>query len=274
MIREHAYAKINLALEIVRKREDGYHELKSLMIPIELKDELIFTKGVGLNFASNVAIADNSIIKVYEVMKNRYNVKEGVSISLIKEIPVGAGLGGGSADIAATIRGLNRFWQLNLDSKEMRKLSIELGSDTLFCLYNSPAIITGRGEYIEFINSEMKFEHITLVVPNYQTSTKEAFKHVTFYQHDNEKFEQIKKSFIENKRDDLKDSLYNDMLDANFILHNESRLYFKAVQTQGLKPHLSGSGSVIYFLDLNQDELERLRELTPSNYQIIKTKQL
>lgn len=274
MIRENAYAKINLALEIIGKRTDGYHELKSLMIPIELKDEIIFTKGEGFNFASNVAIKDNSIIKVYEVMKKRYNVTEGVSISLIKHIPVGAGLGGGSADIAATIRGLNRFWQLNLESKEMRQLATELGSDTLFCLYNVPGVITGRGEHIEFINSPMKFNQITLVVPNYQTETKEAFKYVSFYEHDQSKFDQIVDAFNNNDKTKLKNMLYNDMLEANFKIHSESRLYFKALEARGFKPHLSGSGSVIYLLDLDSDALEQLKELTPSNYQIIKTKQL
>lgn len=274
MIIEYAYAKINLALEIIKKRDDGFHELKSLMIPITLKDEIVFTKGTGLNFASNVAIKDNSIIKVYEVMKKRYDVEEGVSISLIKQIPVGAGLGGGSADIAATIRGLNQFWELNLESKEIRALANELGSDTLFCLYNVAAKISGRGDQIEFINSELKFDNITLVVPNYITITKEAFEHVDFYQHDELKFKALTNAFEQGDYDYVKDNLYNDMLEANFKMHKASKEYFKTLEEFGFKPNLSGSGSVVYFLDLSTEDYLKLKEVTPSEYEIIKTKQL
>ena len=266
--------KINLALEIINKRPDGFHDLKSLMIPISLKDEIIFTKGNGLNFASNVAIKDNSIIKVYEVMKNRYNVSEGVSISLIKNIPVGAGLGGGSADIAATIRGLNQFWNLDLDSKEIRGLANELGSDTLFCLYNVAAKITGRGDEIEFISSSVKLNNITLVVPNYMTMTKVAFEHVEFYQHDASKFDKLIEAYQQGDEAYVRDNLYNDMLEANFKIHPSSRAYFKKLQSKNLHPHLSGSGSVFYFIDLTTEAYMTLKEITPREFEIIKTKQL
>ena len=117
---EHAYAKINLILDIKGKRPDGYHELKSFMIPIDYYDTLEFKPSDDLKLTSSIEIIDNGITKVMQYMKETYQVKTGAHIHLEKKIPIGAGLAGGSSDMTATIRGLDRLWGLNLPSKEKR----------------------------------------------------------------------------------------------------------------------------------------------------------
>ena len=102
---EKAYAKINLILDIVGKREDGYHEHKSLMIPLDFYDELTFEDSDTIQLISNVDIENNAILKTVELIKDTYHIQKGVKITLQKRIPIGAGLAGGSANISATIRG-------------------------------------------------------------------------------------------------------------------------------------------------------------------------
>ncbi|OHE24802.1 MAG: 4-(cytidine 5'-diphospho)-2-C-methyl-D-erythritol kinase, partial [Tenericutes bacterium GWA2_35_7] len=133
MIVEKAYAKINIALDVVRKRKDGYHDLKMIMIPLELHDVITFShhdKDIILN--SEVPIENNAIIKTAKLIKSMFDVKQGAIITLEKHIPIGAGLGGGSADIAATIRGLNQLWELDLSTEKQEEIALKLGSDTLF----------------------------------------------------------------------------------------------------------------------------------------------
>ncbi|PKK96941.1 MAG: hypothetical protein CVV58_03805 [Tenericutes bacterium HGW-Tenericutes-3] len=101
MIKELAHAKINLALDVVKKRKDGYHDLQMIMIPIELHDTLEFKPSAKIELDSNLEIEHNAIIKTAKLMQKRFNIQEGAMIKLDKKIPLGAGLGGGSADIAA-----------------------------------------------------------------------------------------------------------------------------------------------------------------------------
>ena len=175
MIYEKAHAKINLALDVVSKRNDGYHELKMIMIPLDLHDQLSFELHDDIILTSNLEIKDNAVLKTAYLIKEKYNVDQGVSINLTKHIPVGAGLAGGSADIAATIRGLNRLWNLNLNKDQLESVALSLGSDTLFCLYEKPAYVHGRGEYIEFLDSP-EFDDIYLFYPNISVSTAHIFK--------------------------------------------------------------------------------------------------
>jgi len=129
MVIEKAYAKLNLALEVVGKRSDGYHELKMIMIPLELHDTLTFKKSDDIQLNANIDIKNNAILKTIEYMKKKYKVNNGVFVDLDKRIPIGAGMGGGSADISATLRGLNRLWDLNLSLKDLEVDANHLGSD-------------------------------------------------------------------------------------------------------------------------------------------------
>lgn len=121
MIVEYAFAKLNLALDVVRKRNDGFHDLKMIMVPLELSDILTFEESKEIILESNVSIENNAILKTVHLMKEMFNVTDGVKIKLDKRIPIGAGLGGGSADIAATVRGLNQLWNLDFIHQDIRR---------------------------------------------------------------------------------------------------------------------------------------------------------
>ncbi|WP_066185706.1 MULTISPECIES: 4-(cytidine 5'-diphospho)-2-C-methyl-D-erythritol kinase [Gracilibacillus] len=154
-ISEKAPAKINLTLDVLYKREDQYHEIEMIMTTVDLSDRLEFhllqedtIKVVSENrFVPNDQ--RNLAYRAAKFLKDRYHVKQGVRIAIDKQIPVAAGLAGGSSDAAATLRGLNRLWNLGIGTSELASLGAEIGSDVPFCVYNTTALAKGRGEKIE-----------------------------------------------------------------------------------------------------------------------------
>ncbi|MBL4954213.1 4-(cytidine 5'-diphospho)-2-C-methyl-D-erythritol kinase [Neobacillus sp. OS1-32] len=149
-----APAKINLALDVLYKRPDGYHEVEMIMTTIDLADrvELALTNDDKIHILShNRYVPDdqrNLAFQAAQLLKDRYQVKKGVVITIEKIIPVAAGLAGGSSDAAATLRGLNKLWGLGLTLDELAKLGSEIGSDVSFCVYGGTALAKGRGESI------------------------------------------------------------------------------------------------------------------------------
>jgi len=149
---ETAYAKINLGLRILGKRSDGYHEVSMIMQSIGLSDEVIITEGNGIEISTNIeglsCGKDNLAYKAAALLAERYNIVPNVHIILNKKIFMAAGLAGGSSDAAAVLRGLNRYWNLNLYDDRLEALAAELGSDVPFCINGGSAIAKGRGEII------------------------------------------------------------------------------------------------------------------------------
>ncbi|SMC72423.1 4-diphosphocytidyl-2-C-methyl-D-erythritol kinase [Sporomusa malonica] len=149
-----AYAKINLALDVLYKRPDGYHEVAMIMQAISLNDTVALTSqpatiNLSVNIPSLAADTSNLAYRAAALLKEYTQTEQGVHIYLEKRIPLAAGLAGGSADAAAVLKGLNQLWELNLSLDELSKLAARLGSDVPFCLYNGTMLATGRGEVLE-----------------------------------------------------------------------------------------------------------------------------
>ena len=149
---EIAYAKINMGLEILGKRPDGYHEVNMIMQSIGLQDVVEIMPGEGIQISTNLpglsCGPDNLAYRAAALLAERYNVKPNVHIVLNKAIFMAAGLAGGSSDAAAVLRGLNRYWNLKLLDDKLESLAAELGSDVPFCIHGGSAIAKGRGEVI------------------------------------------------------------------------------------------------------------------------------
>lgn len=181
IIYEKAPAKINLTLDILNKRDDGYHEVEMVMTQVDLYDRLELEEldGDTIIISSPVGYIPldekNHAFQAAKLIKERYGVKQGVYIHIDKNIPVSAGLGGGSSDAAATLRGLNRLWQLNLDAEELQKLGAEIGSDVPFCVAGGTALATGRGERLQPIPSPPSC-WVILAKPSVSVSTAEVYR--------------------------------------------------------------------------------------------------
>ena len=167
MIEERAYAKLNVTLEVLRKRADGYHELASIMQTVNLHDTLSFAAADGIGFAcsdASLADDDNLVVRAAHLMRARHGVTRGAAITLTKRIPVAAGLGGGSADAAAALRGLNRLWDLRLPGAELSRLASALGSDVAFLVRGGTALVGGRGDVLEPLPTP-RIPRIVIVTP-------------------------------------------------------------------------------------------------------------
>ena len=155
-----AYAKVNFTLEVLGVRPDGYHELRSVVVPISLADEVVLEPadevtlevvgcgGRGATALPDIGVEDNLAMRAARLMRRVSGRKEGVAITLEKRIPVGGGLGGGSADAAAVLNGLNEMWRLGIPKLELAGLGAEIGSDVPALVLGGPVLMEGRGERV------------------------------------------------------------------------------------------------------------------------------
>ncbi len=174
-----APAKINLFLEILGKRPDGYHELETVMQEISLcdylymeesdKDVLFSCSNPGL-----VAGENNLVVKAVRLFQKESGISKGVKVFLDKKIPVGAGLGGGSSDAAATLSGLNKLWKTGYDEKKLMSMAGKLGSDVAFFILGKTALCKGRGEVVTPFHCEAKYRYI-LIYPKFEISTSMVY---------------------------------------------------------------------------------------------------
>ncbi|MGI6365781.1 MAG: 4-(cytidine 5'-diphospho)-2-C-methyl-D-erythritol kinase [Bacillota bacterium] len=178
-----AAAKINLSIDVLGRREDGYHQVEMVMQTIELCDQVILEPGetgvirVHCSHPHVPSGRENLVWKAANLLRQKYGSPElGADIAIVKNIPVAAGLAGGSTDAAATLKGLNQLWKLNLPHSELAKLGAELGADIPFCLMGGTALARGIGEELTPLPSPPKL-WVTLLKPNLGISTAEVYRH-------------------------------------------------------------------------------------------------
>jgi 4-diphosphocytidyl-2-C-methyl-D-erythritol kinase len=183
-----APAKVNLYLEVLAKRADGYHEIETLMVAVSLYDTLEFKEETSgeIQFACDhadlAATPDNLVVRAAQLLRQRTGCRSGARIRLAKRIPLAAGLAGGSTDAAATLAGLNGLWRLGLTASELALLGAELGSDVAFFFATPAAWCTGRGERIAPLTLGQPL-WVVLVCPPFGLSTAEAYRRVAVPAH-------------------------------------------------------------------------------------------
>jgi len=220
-------AKINLHLEVLGKRKDGYHELAMIMQSINLEDylEIELNNNGVINLSSNNAELDlkedNLIIKAANILRNSYPERNlGANIFLNKNIPIGAGLAGGSSNAAATLIGLNELWSLNLDQLNLKRLALNLGSDVPFFLEGGTQYCFGRGEVIEKYSFDSRLFIIILKDPRVSISTSEIYKKYSDKFHGNYLSSE---SEYESKRNNLRflDFSHDNFLNRKIKIRND-----------------------------------------------------
>jgi 4-diphosphocytidyl-2-C-methyl-D-erythritol kinase len=180
MLYEKAPAKINLTLDVLYKRPDNYHEVEMVMTTVDLADRIgLEARQDGLIkiISADRYVPDdnrNFAYQAAQLLKDTYGIEQGVDIHIEKEIPIAAGLAGGSSDAAATLRGLNTLWNLGLSLDELAELGAKIGSDVSFCVYGGTALATGRGEKIEHITAPPSC-YVVLAKPKIGVSTAEVY---------------------------------------------------------------------------------------------------
>lgn len=242
-------AKINLGLNIVAKRNDGYHDIESCFYPIPIKDALEIIPAEKSSFeTAGLSIPglsdDNLVLKAYELLKADYHLTP-VEIILHKNIPMGAGLGGGSADGAFMLTLLNEFFNLELSNEKLESYALQLGSDCPFFITNKPKLVSGRGEIFENTSLDLSGYFLALAFPEIHIGTAEAYQVVKPKRPEISIKEIIEKYPVE----DWKGKLVNDFEAGIFEKYPKLKQIKNRFYDNGaVYASMTGSGSTIFGL--------------------------
>lgn len=276
-VKELAPAKINLYLDVLGKRDDGFHDIETLMQEVALSDDVIIEnkaeeeRGVTLNISGNdelPADESNLVIRAYRAFTNAHPLNGAVHITLNKRIPTAAGLGGGSADAAATLRGLNRVANLAVSENELLKMAEKLGSDVPFCLIGGRAMCYGKGEALEPLSRDKEL-HLLIVKTDESVSTPKAYAML----------DSIYNDFRQGREDDGRKAILTALKNGNYDrLYNifDEPVLSQCPKAKSAKETLlslgasaalmSGSGPSVFGIFESREALEKAREIIENDF--------
>ena len=264
MLYEKAPAKINLTLDVLYKRPDNYHEVEMVMTTVDLADRIGLEPredGLIKILSADRYVPDdhrNFAYQAAQLLKDTYGVGQGVNIHIEKEIPIAAGLAGGSSDAAATLRGLNKLWNLNLSTDELAELGAKIGSDVSFCVYGGTAIATGRGEKIEHIAAPPSC-FVVLAKPKIGVSTAEVYGGLKIEGLEHPNTKQMLQAIETNDYDLVCASLGNVLETVTLKLYPEVVTIKEQMQRFGADAVLmSGSGPTVFGLVDSESRATRI----------------
>ena len=260
-----ANCKINIGLDVLRRRDDGYHDLSTVMFPVEgLYDDVEVVKCDGCSSFRVEGIEvdcdpeQNICMKALRLMQSRYGIGE-VAITLTKRVPFGAGLGGGSADGTAVILALNEIFSLGLDEATLIALAAELGSDTAFFVRNTSQLCEGRGEIMTPIDLNLKGYTLVLIKPDEGVSTREAYAGVTPAVPSRSLSERLVAPI-----EQWQGSVKNDFEPSVFASHPRlAKLKQQLLDGGATYAAMSGSGSTLFGIFADREAAEKFRSATP-----------
>jgi len=256
-----AYAKINLGLKVLRQRADGYHDLESVMQQVSLADTLLFEPAAvrGCNFFCTdprLSGPENLVNRAAALLQKKHGRKlPGVQITLYKSIPAEAGLAGGSADAAAALVGLNRFWKLDLHKSELLEAGAELGSDVPFCLIGGTALAGGRGERLQELPPLPFFWTVIAVPENEAISTAASYNSFDKRKMGEPPLEPLVEAIHDRDKQKIISWLARDFTNTLETAVDSCSSKVKGIKNKlanaGFSPVMSGSGPAIFVLTEN-----------------------
>jgi 4-diphosphocytidyl-2-C-methyl-D-erythritol kinase len=267
-----AYAKINLTLDIIGKREDGYHLLRMIMQNVDLYDEIDIEKiesGIIIEVDKPYIPIDekNLAYKAAKIFMNEFNISKGVKIKITKNIPVAAGMAGGSTDAAAVLRAMKDLFEINVEESKLMELGLKLGADIPFCIKGGTALCEGIGEIITALKS-FKDHIVVIVKPNFGLSTKDVYKEIEIekiFKHP--KTEEVIQAIEENNVEFVSENLMNVLENVSLKKHKILRDIKSTMLNQGaLGALMTGSGPTVFGIFDNIDKAEKCFEYFKSKY--------
>ncbi len=259
-----APAKINLTLDVLGKRPDGYHEVEMVMTTVDLADRLELTvlDSDEIRIQSEHAYVPNDhrnlAYRAAELLRERFNIQQGVEIVLDKQIPVAAGLAGGSSDAAATLRGMNELFSLNLSLEELAELGAEIGSDVSFCVIGGTAIARGRGEQLEMIPAPPPC-YVVLGKPKLGVSTADVYRAVRMDEVHHPNTSAMVEAIRQKDFHGICENLGNSLESVTLKLHPEVNQIKETMQHCGAEGVLmSGSGPTVFALIEHEQKAHRI----------------
>ncbi len=261
-----SHCKLNLGLQVLHKRDDGFHNLDSIFVELNLSDMIIFKKSQSFQLTSNddsiENLKDNTISKAYHAIQSLYRNNQEYSIHLVKNIPVGSGLGGGSSNAAVVLKALNDLWDIQLTNDELIEIAANIGSDVPFFINGGIQYIEGKGEILTPLHSTKLSQFtILLVYPEIHIETKWAFQSL-------KKGLEVPKTynkFLDSNNQVNWKLLKNDFENVVFSTYPKIGAVKKQlISRKVLYAGLSGSGSTVYGIFVNKEEAIDASKLFPS----------
>lgn len=279
-----AYAKINLALNVYDRKEDGYHNIDMVTIPLDLHD-IIELELLPKGYESYITSDDDSLPtdesnlsnKAFRKMKEKFHIDKNVLIHIYKRIPMCAGLGGGSADAAAVINATLKAIKLKPSQDDLISLASSIGADVSFCLYNKPARCRGIGEKLDFITLKKRY-HVLLIKPNEGVSTALAYQ--TFDQLETKpqlsNIERLIEGLKIGDESIIAEEMKNSLQECAIKIVPEIKNIIDTLKKDGFPlTMMSGSGSTVFCMSLNHHAiLEEYKKFSKLNYTVIVTQTL
>ena len=259
-----ANAKVNFTLEVFGKRADGYHALRSVVMPISLSDTLDIESTDDGEITSDTGYDDDLCVKAARILRSSSLIPHpsslGAVIRVVKRIPAGGGLGGGSADAAAVLRALNELWKIGLSREELAEVSAQVGSDVPALVFNGPVIMEGRGEKIFPLFTFASHLHLVLVNPGVHSSTKEVYAACEPRPLDGENATaRMVEALGSGNPEEIAAALMNDLQAPAVKQHPEIADALVSLKTAGvIGAMMSGSGSSVFGLVENEAEARRI----------------
>lgn len=259
-MKDKAYAKVNLSLDVFNIRDNGYHDLKSIMVPLNFYDDIEINIADKDSFECNIDLEyneHNTIYKMIKLVRDRYKISDCFSVKVFKRIPMQAGLAGGTSDGASVLRILNKMYNLNLNKEEIKDLCLNVGADVLFNYYNKPALVSGIGDELEFIDIKKDY-YVLLVKPNSGVSTKQAYDLLDMNKCDHPDVEKLKTNLINGEN--IKQLLGNSLEEPALKLNDNIACVKKEILKYTDLAIMSGSGSTVFTIDEDENGIKDIYE--------------
>ena len=274
MIIEKAYAKINLFINVVGARQDGYHDLEMINAKIDLFDtvkiEELDSPGLVIVKSNDLFLSNqnNLVIESARYMIREYAPDKGVTVTIQKVIPFGAGLAGNSVDAAAIIRGINKLFKLNLSLEKMQKLGIKFGADIPYCLVNYPAIVEGIGGKITKFDMDFSSYKVLLVNPREYISTQDIFTLGNRFGFENVRMKNIRKTIQKNNVDEFVKNIHNALQQTAINNNKKVEETYNHIKDELGEEGLTMTGSGSTFIKLFKGDDSAIKDFINSNKEL------
>lgn len=267
-------AKINLSIDVLGKRDDGYHLVEMIMQTIDLYDVIkikqLDTNDVVIKSNSSHIPLDNDniVYKAIELLRQRFNINKGIEVFIEKNIPVAAGMAGGSSNAAAVLVGLNKLWKLNLTEQELQELGLKLGADVPYCISGKTVLAEGIGEKLSYIKGLPKNISILICKPNLFVSTKDVYQGLDLNNIENRPNNKLLIECLEKGDiDSLSKNMSNVLENVTSKIHKEiNEIEEIMMANSALGSMMSGSGPTVFGLFDKSENALKCKDILLQQY--------
>ena len=272
-----SYSKINLTLNILGKRQDGYHNIETIMQSVNLADRIFIKEekeGIEIKCSHPLIPVDTQSLtyRTAEKILNRYRVTKGVKIEIDKKIPLSSGMAGGSANSASILVGINKLFALNLSNKDLREIGEELGMDVPFCIQNGTALAYHKGEKVTSLFPINPPLWVIIINPGFEIPTKWAYNNIDLDRIKKEKnnTEDMLKALKDRELPGIAKNLFNSFEELAIKKYPEiGKIKDRLIEEGAMGALMSGSGPTVFGIAQNKEQALRIYEKLKSEYKLI-----